>query len=126
MHQPNARYRNCRSPEAFEVEHCIDPGLDVAMILLDQLVRLHFAHRAVRRSLTVQRDCLRSESLTPDRFREESLSRNDIAPGAEPEVNPFLRGQLHGKDRSICHGLSHTSRRLSMNDQRISQTGPSA
>jgi hypothetical protein len=74
-----------------------------AMILLDQivqilrrsqcrgrrqiLVRLHFAHRAVRRSITVQRDCLRSEPLTPGRFREESIGRSDIAPGTEPEVD---------------------------------------
>jgi hypothetical protein len=73
------------------------------MILLDQvvqilrrsqrrvrgqkLVRLHFTHRTVRRSITVQRDCLRSEPLTPDRFREECLGRSDIAPGAEPEVD---------------------------------------
>ncbi len=77
--------------------------LMLQMILLDQivqilrrsqrrvrgqkLVRLHFAHRAVRRSLAVQRDCLRSEPLTPDRFREESLGRSDIAAGAEPEVD---------------------------------------
>jgi hypothetical protein len=103
MPQLDARYRNGRIPEAFEAEHCVDPGLDVAMILLDQivqilrrsqcrgrrqiLVRLHFAHRAVRRSITVQRDCLRSEPLTPGRFREESIGRSDIAPGTEPEVD---------------------------------------
>jgi hypothetical protein len=29
MHQLDARYRNGRIPEAFEAEHCIDPGLDV-------------------------------------------------------------------------------------------------
>jgi hypothetical protein len=34
MHQLDARYRNGRIPEAFEAEHCIDPGLDAAMILL--------------------------------------------------------------------------------------------
>ena len=52
-----------------------------------KLVRLHFAHRAVRCSVTVQRDCLRIARLTPDRFREESLGRSDIAPGADPEVD---------------------------------------
>jgi hypothetical protein len=107
MHQLDARYRNGRIAEAFEAEHCVDPGLDVAMILLNQivqilrrsqcrvrgqkLVRLHFPHRAVRRSVTVQRDCLRSEPLTPDRFCEESLGRSDIAPDAEPEVDRLSR-----------------------------------
>lgn len=81
--QLDAGDRNGRISEAFEAEHRIDPGLDVAMILLDQvvqvlrlsqrrflgqqLVRLHFAHRAVRRRIAVQRDCLRSEPLTLDR-----------------------------------------------------------
>jgi len=51
------------------------------------VLRLHFAYRAVRRRLTIQRDGLRSEPLTPDRLREESLSRSDIAPSAEPEVD---------------------------------------
>jgi hypothetical protein len=40
MHQLDARYRNGRIPEAFEAEHCIDPGLDVPMILLDQIVQV--------------------------------------------------------------------------------------
>ena len=40
MHQLDARYRNGRMPEAFEAEHCIDPGLDVPMILLDQIVQI--------------------------------------------------------------------------------------
>ena len=53
----------------------------------EKLVRLHFAHRAVRRSVTVQRDRLRSEPFSPDRFREESLGRGDIAFAAEPEVD---------------------------------------
>jgi hypothetical protein len=39
VHQLDARYRNGRIPEAFEAEHCVDPGLDVAMILLDQLFK---------------------------------------------------------------------------------------
>ncbi len=103
MHQLAPRYRSGRIPGAFETEHCINPGLDVAVILLDQivqilrrsqrrlrgqkLVRLHFAHPVVRRCVTVQRDCLRCEPLSPDRFPAESRGRSDIAPCAEPEVD---------------------------------------
>jgi hypothetical protein len=40
MHQLDARYRNGRIPEALKVGHCIDPGLDVAMILPYQIVQI--------------------------------------------------------------------------------------
>jgi hypothetical protein len=40
MHQLHARNRNGCIPEAFEAEHCVDPGLDIAMILLAQIVRI--------------------------------------------------------------------------------------
>jgi len=40
MHQLDARYRNGRVPKAFEAEHCMDPELDVVMILLDRVVQI--------------------------------------------------------------------------------------
>jgi hypothetical protein len=36
-----------------------------------QFIDRHFAHCAMRRRVAVQRDCLGSEPLTPDRFREK-------------------------------------------------------
>jgi hypothetical protein len=90
---------------AFEAEYCIDPGLDIAMILLDQVVQvlrrsqrrvlkqqpvsLHFSHRSVRCCVTVQRDGLRSPSLTFDRLLQNGLGRGDIAFGARPEIDSF-------------------------------------
>jgi hypothetical protein len=107
MHQFDAGDRSGCISEAFEAEHCIDPGLDVAMILLDQvvqilrrsqsrllrqrLVSLHFAHCAMRRRVTVQCDGFRSEPLTLDRLREEGLRCGNIALGAEPEVDRLSR-----------------------------------
>lgn len=40
MHQLNASERDRGVPEQFEAEHDIGPGLDVAMILLDQVVEI--------------------------------------------------------------------------------------
>jgi hypothetical protein len=40
MCQFDARDRDGRVPETLEAEHRVDPGLDVAMILLDQVVQL--------------------------------------------------------------------------------------
>jgi hypothetical protein len=40
MHQLDAGDRNGGIPEAFEAEHRIDPRLDIAMILLDQVVQV--------------------------------------------------------------------------------------
>src|SRR5437879_2667073 len=64
MHQLNACQSDRGVPEAFEAEHDVRSGLDVAMILLDEIiqilrgsdlrilgqqaVRLHLAHGAVR------------------------------------------------------------------------------
>jgi len=107
MHQFDAGDRSGCIAKAFEAEHCIDPGRDVAMVLLDQvvqilrrsqsrllrqrLVSLHFAHCAVGRRVTVQCDGFRSEPLTPDRPRKEGLRRSNIGPGAEPEVDRLSR-----------------------------------
>jgi hypothetical protein len=107
MHQFDAGDRNGRAPKAFEVEHRIDPGLDVAMVLLDQVAQVlrrserrvagqqlvdhHFSHRAVRRCVAVQRNGLRSHPLAFDRLREEGLGGSDIAPGGEPEIDRFPR-----------------------------------
>jgi hypothetical protein len=41
MYRLDARYHSGRIPEEFEAEDCVDPGLDVAMILFDQMVQIH-------------------------------------------------------------------------------------
>ena len=44
------------------------------------------AHRTVRCSVAVERDCLRAALLALDRFTKERLGGRDIALGAQPEV----------------------------------------
>jgi hypothetical protein len=96
MHQLDAGDPDARIPEPFEAEHYVDPGFDVAMMLLDQVVMscppeqrvvLHFADRPVRCRVAVQRDRFWSAPLTLDGLGEEGFSRCNSTPGAEPEVN---------------------------------------
>lgn len=70
MHQLNAGNDDGGILEPFEPEHDVDPGLDVPMILLDQVVQvlrgaklrvlgqqaiaLHFPHRAMRGGIAIQ------------------------------------------------------------------------
>jgi transposase-like protein len=82
---------------------------------------------ARRRRVAVQRNGIRSEPLTPHRFREESLGRNDIEPDAEPEVDRLSRAaNCTVTIDPFATDFHIRPRRLSMTDQQISQTGPSA
>src|SRR5476651_2904055 len=67
MHQLDARNRGRGTPEPFEAEYHVRSGLDISMVLLDQIVQvlrgpdlrvlsqkaigLHFTHRPVRSSI---------------------------------------------------------------------------
>ena len=75
VHQLDAGNRCRGAAEPFPAEHHICSGLNVSMVLLDQIVQvlrgpdlrvfrqqaigLHFTHRPVRSSITVERDRLR-------------------------------------------------------------------
>ncbi|SAK90209.1 hypothetical protein AWB81_04800 [Caballeronia arationis] len=107
MHQFDPSDRSYCIPEAFETEHRIDPGLDVAMVLLyqvvqllrrsqhrllrQQLVSLHFAHRAMRCRVAIQRDRFRSKPLTLDCLCEKVFGCSDVTSSAEPEIDRFSR-----------------------------------
>jgi len=74
VHQFDPRNRDRCTPEPFEAEHHVRPGLDVPMILLDHVVQvlrgpdlrvlrqeaigLHLTHRPVRGRVSVERDRL--------------------------------------------------------------------
>ena len=75
MHQLDARNRRRGASEPLETKHDLRPGFDVAMVLLDQVVRvlrrsnlgvrrqqaahLHFTHGAVRGRIAVESDGFR-------------------------------------------------------------------
>src|ERR1700720_1889794 len=87
------------------------------------------AHRTVRCSVAVQRDCLRAALLAFDRFTKERLGGRDIALGAQPEVDrptcpidgaiqvaPFASDLVVcAIDRPRSAIISTRSRRLSLN-----------
>src|SRR5471032_2884241 len=103
MHQLDARNRGRGTPETFEAEHHVRSGLDVSMVLLDQIVQvlrgpdlralrpqaigLHFTHRPVRSSVTIERDRVRRLALMFDRLSEKSLVRAHVALCPEHEVH---------------------------------------
>src|SRR6266851_4269383 len=103
MHQLDAGDRDRRIPEPLEAEHHRDALLHAPMVLLNQVVQVlrraqvrvrgqraigfQLAHRTVRCSVAVQRDCLRGALLASDRFAKERLGGRDIALGAQPEVD---------------------------------------
>src|SRR6266481_798880 len=103
MHQLDAGDRDRRIPEPLEAEHHRDAPLHAPMVLLNQVVQVlrraqlrvrgqraigfQLAHRTVRCSVAVQRDCLRGALLASDRFAKERLGGRDIALGAQPEVD---------------------------------------
>src|ERR1700716_2517914 len=90
MHQLNACQSDRGVPEAFEAEHDVRSGLDVAMILLDEIiqilrgsdlrilgqqaVRLHLAHGAVRGCIAVERNRFRRLALMFDCLSENALA----------------------------------------------------
>lgn len=87
MHQLDACNRGRGAPEPFEAEHHVRSGLDVAMVLLDQVVEifrrsdlrvlrqqsigLHLAHCAVRGSIAIERNDLRGLALMFDGLAEK-------------------------------------------------------
>jgi hypothetical protein len=111
MHQLNAGNDDGGIPEPFEPEHDVDPGLDVPMVPLDQVVQvlrgsklrvarqqaivLHLMHRAMRGGITVQGNRVRSTALTFDRFLEEGLGCRHVSPDAEPEIDGLACSIYH-------------------------------
>src|SRR5471032_1263549 len=102
MHQLDACNRGCGAPEPLEAKHDLGPGLDVAMVLLyqvvqvlrrsdlgvrgQQAVRLHLPHGAVRGRIAIERDGFRWMPLMLDDLLEKCLCCCHVAFGAEHEV----------------------------------------
>src|SRR6267142_1976694 len=90
MQQLDAGDRDRRIPEPLEAEHHSDALLHAPMVLLNQVVQVlrraqlrvrgqraigfQLAHRTVRCSVAVQRDCLRGALLASERFAKEPLA----------------------------------------------------
>src|SRR5262245_55820085 len=89
--------------ELLEAKHHSDTLLDTSMILLNQVIQVfrrallrvcwqraidfQIVHRAMGRSVAVQRDRLWRALVVTDSLSEEGLGRGDVAPGAQPEVD---------------------------------------
>jgi hypothetical protein len=111
MHQINAANDDGGILEPFEPEHDVDPGLDMPMVLLDQVVQalrgstlgaarqqaivLDLVHRAMRGGITVQGNRVRSTALTFDCFLEQGLDCRHVSPGAEPEIDGLACSIYH-------------------------------
>ena len=103
VHQLDAGDRDRRIPESLEAQHHGEALLHAPMVLLYQVIQVfrraqlrvrgeraiafQLAHRTVRCSVAVERDCLRAAPLAFDRFTKERLGGCDIAPGAQPEID---------------------------------------
>ena len=90
MHQLNACNRGCGAPEPLEAKHDLRPGLDVAMVLLyqvvqvrrrfdhgarrQQAVRLHLPHGAVRGRIAIERDDIRWLPLMLEAFLKNAFA----------------------------------------------------
>ena len=88
--------------------------LDASVILFDQVVQvlqgsslgalqqytvtLQLEHRAVRRSIAIERDGQRY-NLALARLGEESLGRGDVALGAEMEIHRLARARSTARYR---------------------------
>ena len=106
MHQLDALNRDRGTREPFEAEHYVRSGLDVSMILLDQVLRgpdlrvlrqqaigLHFTHGPVRGSVSIECDRLWRVALMFDGLAEKGFGRGYIALRTEHEVH-YLAGPI--------------------------------
>jgi hypothetical protein len=89
--------------EAFQAKHGAQPGLNVAMILLDQIVEvlrrakfsrlgkpallLKFPNGSMGSGIKVECDGNRRAALRTYGYAEECLCRGDVAMRAEPEID---------------------------------------
>jgi hypothetical protein len=90
MHQLDACNRGCGAPEPLEAKHDLRPRLDVAMVLLNQVVqvlrrsdlgvrgqqavRLHLAHGTVRGRIAIERDGFRWLPLMLEAFLKNAFA----------------------------------------------------
>ncbi|TCK33516.1 hypothetical protein B0G84_7768 [Paraburkholderia sp. BL8N3] len=95
-------------------------------LLRQQLVSLHFAHRAMRCRVAIQRYRFRSKPLTLDGLRKKTAlaaATSHLTLSWKSTVLP-ARSTAGGRGMPICHGSSRTSHRPARTDPLARQAIP--